>query len=325
MTKPPPLVSVLYPTYNVERFVADAIESVQAQTFTDWEIVASDDASTDTTVERLRAFASDDRIRIVEHTRNVGMTANWNQALGAARGSYVVKLDGDDAYRPETLALLLRAIAGHEDVVGAGVRTLLCDTQLNPLDGLPADDDMARAGIDPYADVIRRNDEWLGLAVRGTQLWHSCAFMVRRVTLESIGGFDEGFGCASDTELLLRLLALPGSFAHLSYPGVLYRRVAGSVSDVYRKEGWLRWEGLAANLRAMSGLRERRRLSNDEWRAYVLLWIGLQELRRSGGTDAVRERALEYVKSVPPPPAWRLAAWKLRLAGSKLARGRDPV
>lgn len=321
-----PLISILYPTWNVESFIDDAIRSVQAQTVTDWELVACDDASSDRTVERLREYAeADPRIRVVAHDSNVGMTANWNRALREARGEFVVKLDGDDAYRAETLERLLLAVRQNPAAVGAGVRTLRTDESLEPIDGLPADDDLLRSGIDPYTDQVRPNEEWLRIAVKGTQLWHSCAFMTRRTTLLSVGGFDERFGCASDTELLLRLLQLPGSFVHLAYPGVLYRRLAGSVSDIYRRQGWLRWEGMAANLKAISGLAKGRRLTTDEWRAYVLWWVTREELESRTDLEELRARTFDYLRNVSPPPSWRVALWKFRFGVSKLWRRRDPV
>jgi len=317
---------VLYPVYNVEGFVDDAIRSVQAQGEENWELVACDDASTDATVERLRHHASSDiRIRVHENVHNVGMTGNWNRALQSARGEFVVKLDGDDAYRPETLERLAAVIRSHSDLVGAGVRTLLTDENLQPLDGLPADDELARSGLDPYLDHLRLNEDWLRIAVRGIQLWHSCAFMVRRATLEQIGGFDERFGCASDTEILLRILQLPGSFAHLAYPGVLYRRVAGSVSDVYRREGWLQWEGVVANLRAMSNLSKSRNLTTDEWRTYLNLWRSREELENRSDLDNFRRRTGDYLDGVLALPAWRVALWETRIRASKLLRRRDSV
>lgn len=320
-----PLVSILYPVYNVEPYVDDAIRSVLAQSVPNWELIACDDASTDRTLEKLRQYSIvDARVRVIENAQNVGMTRNWNRALASARGEFVVKLDGDDCYLPETLARLLAAIRGDSSIVGAGVRTLQTDENLQPIEGLPAEKDLERSGIDPRADHLRRNEEWLRIAVHGTQLWHSCAFMVRRTTLEQVGGFDERFGCASDTELLLRLLALPGSFAYLAYPGVLYRRVAGSVSDVFRKHGWLRWEGTVANLLAMSKL-PTASFSRQEWRTYLNLWLSRQELEGRADLAEFRERTLSYLEGVSAPPWWRLTLWRARIAVSNLLRRRDSV
>lgn len=317
MSNGEPLISILYPVYNVAPYVGDAIASVVAQSHSNWELIACDDASSDDTVEQVENFAANEpRIRIIRNSVNVGMTANWNRALGAARGEFVMKLDGDDAYRPETVARLVRAMRS-EPLVGAGVRTLVSDEQLQPLDGLPADDEMMRAGVDPLVDQTRSTVEWKAIAVHGVQLWHSCAFMTRLETMRALGGFDERFGCASDAELILRLLSLDGNFRHLAYPGVLYRRVAGSVSDRARKEGWLRWESVNIHLRALSDLSRKRSLSSREWQRFADLWTERQELEGDVRLDALRARCGSYAADVPAPPLWRRF---LRTARARAAR-----
>jgi glycosyltransferase involved in cell wall biosynthesis len=92
-----PKVSVLVPTYNYARFLPEAIESVLAQDFTDFELLISDDASRDDSAEVIRRYAGrDPRIRCQVHGKNLGMVANWNWCLGEARGEYVKFLFGDD-------------------------------------------------------------------------------------------------------------------------------------------------------------------------------------------------------------------------------------
>ena len=86
-TAAPPRVSVLLPAYNAERFVDAAVESIRAQTFADWEIVAVDDCSRDETPARLRAWAErEPRLRYSRNPSNRGMTGNWNECLARARG-----------------------------------------------------------------------------------------------------------------------------------------------------------------------------------------------------------------------------------------------
>lgn len=263
-------VSILLPVFNVEPFVDSAIASIAAQTFGDWEVVAVDDASTDRTAEKLDAWAARDaRIRVFRNPQNRGMTGNWNRALGEARADLVIKLDGDDAFRPRTLEVLVSALQ-NDGVIAAGVRTLMCDESLEPFDGLPADDAMMHAGIDPYSDHDLPADRWFAIAAQGVQLWHSCALMWRRAVVTS--GYDERFGCASDTELVWRLLDRPGLLAHRGYPGVLYRIRPGSVSDVFRARGWLTGEGTAANLLLLHRYGRRARLPRPLRLRYASLW-----------------------------------------------------
>src|SRR5437764_6696360 len=164
-------VSVLLPAYNVERFVDAALASVQAQTFSNWEVIAVDDGSTDRTHERLLEWSRRDaRIRVYHNEGNQGMTGNWNCCLAHARREFVLKLDADDVLRPRTLEVLTAAV-DRADIVGAGVRTLLCSVDLEPFDGLPADDAMMHAGIDPYQDHRLACRRWSEIAFLGHQLW----------------------------------------------------------------------------------------------------------------------------------------------------------
>jgi glycosyltransferase involved in cell wall biosynthesis len=309
-------VSVLLPAYNAERFVDAAVQSVVGQTFTDWEVVAVDDASRDGTHQRLLDWAARDaRIRVARNERNLGMTGNWNACLARAAGDLVIKLDADDAFRPRTLELLVEALADTE-VIGAGVRTLLCSEDLEPVDGMPADDAMTRQGLDPYKDQDYPCAAWYAFAALGEQLWHSCAVMVRRETLVARHGYEERLGCASDSELVWYLLEQPARFAHRGYVGVLYRTVAGSVSDQFRARNWLTWEGTAANLLSLHRYRQGRPLSRALRMYYVQSWERWQRFRVSPEAAAlpadVRGKLEGLTAEVKPPPLWDRFVWSAR-------------
>ncbi len=99
-----------------------AVESVRAQTFQDWEIIAVDDASLTGRSNSLQAWAARDaRIRVWRNPSNRGVTGNWNECLRRARGDLVVKIDADDAWRPRTLEELTTEM-GDPSVIGSGVR-----------------------------------------------------------------------------------------------------------------------------------------------------------------------------------------------------------
>ncbi|MEM6718269.1 MAG: glycosyltransferase [Bacteroidota bacterium] len=100
-----PLVSVITPTYNTETFISDTIDSVRAQSYTNWELILVDDASSDRTVEILHEYASiDDRIKVHELETNSGAAIARNTAIEKASGSYIAFLDADDLWKPEKLA-----------------------------------------------------------------------------------------------------------------------------------------------------------------------------------------------------------------------------
>lgn len=110
-----PHVSVITPAYNVEAFIGETIESVKAQTFTDWEMIIADDGSTDRTVEVAVAQGSNDpRIR-VETYRHSGLPAiTRNRALAFARGRLLAFLDADDLWDPHKLSVQLSSLKRHD-------------------------------------------------------------------------------------------------------------------------------------------------------------------------------------------------------------------
>ncbi|TLY35205.1 MAG: glycosyltransferase family 2 protein, partial [Nitrospirae bacterium] len=104
-----PTMSVCIPTRNRMEMLREAIESVLVQTFDDFELIISDNASTDRTEDVVGAF-HDGRIRYVKLERDVGAIGNFNHCLGMARGRYVCILNDDDWMLPENLLQKARAL-----------------------------------------------------------------------------------------------------------------------------------------------------------------------------------------------------------------------
>jgi len=99
-----PLVSVIMPCYNMERFIAYTIQSVQQQTYSQWELCIVDDASTDGTANVVQAFcAQDDRIHFFVKPKHSGIANTRNQCLKMAKGRFFAFLDSDDMWHPEKL------------------------------------------------------------------------------------------------------------------------------------------------------------------------------------------------------------------------------
>ncbi|MBO7484219.1 MAG: glycosyltransferase family 2 protein [Alphaproteobacteria bacterium] len=97
-------VSIIMPLYNAERFVPQAIQSVQNQTYKKWELLIVDDASTDRSLSIAKKFAeSDDRIKVFHHPQNLGISATRNSALEQASGRYIAFLDADDTWARQKL------------------------------------------------------------------------------------------------------------------------------------------------------------------------------------------------------------------------------
>ena len=104
-----PLVSVIMPCYNMERFISETIASVQRQTYSYWELLIVDDASTDKTAEIVKDIQNqDDRIKFVIKSDHSGIADTRNQCLNMAQGLYLAFLDSDDIWHPEKLERQLK-------------------------------------------------------------------------------------------------------------------------------------------------------------------------------------------------------------------------
>jgi glycosyltransferase involved in cell wall biosynthesis len=114
-----PRVSVIMAVFNEERFLAEAVDSVLAQTFADFELIVSDDGSTDATVALADSFAQrDGRVRVLRAEQNQGKPFALNRALAVRRGELIAWLDGDDTMLPDKLALQVAALDADLDAAG---------------------------------------------------------------------------------------------------------------------------------------------------------------------------------------------------------------
>ena len=100
---PPPAVSVVMSCYNASRFLAEAIESILRQTFTDFEFIIIDDGSTDDTLDIIRTYAQTDPRIVVIEKANTGLADSLNVGIGAARGEWIARQDADDVSFPDRL------------------------------------------------------------------------------------------------------------------------------------------------------------------------------------------------------------------------------
>jgi glycosyltransferase involved in cell wall biosynthesis len=326
MTMGDPLISVVVPCFNGAAWVSHAVESVLNQDERDFELILADDASTDASVDIVRRAAkADSRVRVLLSERNRGMTANWNTGLATARGRFICKLDCDDAWRPGTLHSLLGAFVKFPELTAAFCRTVQCDAQLEPTDAYLGDQAFLRRGFDPSLDCVRPAEDWYEWCFDDIQIWHSNAFMIRRSTMvDHLGGWDQRFGCASDTDLILRVLELGGEVAHLGHVGVRYRATPGSVSSNGRRQGWVSVEGQLACALSLQRTSDRKPLSRH---------LALQRRRYRAALHKFRDREdyhpphrvakghVELMEELRRMPASSRMAWRARCWLSELLRG----
>ncbi len=129
-----PLVSVIMPCYNMEKFIAYTIESVQRQTYPHWELLIVDDTSTDRTAEIVKSHQNqDDRIHFIVKPKHSGIADTRNQCLKMAKGRFLAFLDADDVWHPEKLEQQLKFMMKRK--IGFSYSSYDCiDEEGNPLE-----------------------------------------------------------------------------------------------------------------------------------------------------------------------------------------------
>jgi len=128
LLKKEPLVSILMTAYNREKYIAEAIESVLASTYTNFELIIVDDGSKDRTVEIARSFEKkDNRIKVYVNETNLGDYPNRNKAASYARGKYLKYLDSDDVIYEHSLTVMVEAIEKFPNVAYAFLSATIQD------------------------------------------------------------------------------------------------------------------------------------------------------------------------------------------------------
>lgn len=211
-----PLVSVIIPTYLHRNFIMQTLESVFAQTFTDFEVIVVNDGSPDDTVSVLRPLIAEEKIRYIEQ-QNAGQAAARNRGLAEAKGEYIAFLDDDDLWLPDKLKWQVDALDA--------------DAQLGVIGGT-AEVRSVGGGIEDVPGVtgcITRE-----MICRGCPMLSPGQSLIRRSILMQVGGFDSRIWGADDWDLWLRL-SLITRIVIEERKVLIYRAHDGSASRNQRK------------------------------------------------------------------------------------------
>lgn len=206
-----PTVSVVVPSYQNAAYIVATIDSVLAQTFTDFELLVSDHSSTDGTWELLQGY-TDPRITLTRYPTGGGAPANWNAVTAQATGRYIKLVCGDDLLAPDALEKQVAALQSHPTAVLAASRRSLIDAVGEPL--------MESRGLGSLTGLVPGMTAIKALVRSGTNLLGEPAcVLVRRDSLESVGGWDGAQPYLIDQATYMHvlrhgdLLAVPGTLA----------------------------------------------------------------------------------------------------------------
>jgi glycosyltransferase involved in cell wall biosynthesis len=224
-----PLVSIGLPVYNGESFVAEAIQCVLAQTFSNWELIICDNGSTDRTVTICRQFADrDTRIRVYQNARNMGVAFNFNEVFRLSRGQYFKWIAHDDLFAPEFVDVCLQVLETDRHVVMAFPRISYVDGSGRLLRRQVSDLSI----LGPTAES--RVDRLTLLERQSTDIFWSLYGLIRRDVLEQTG--LHGLYGGSDQVLLLDLVLL-GCLKQVE-KDLFFRREHPAAASVRQGGGW---------------------------------------------------------------------------------------
>ncbi|MCP4687391.1 MAG: glycosyltransferase [Desulfobacterales bacterium] len=186
----PPVVSVLMSAYNERRWIGEAIESILAQTWGDFELIIADDGSNDGTSRIIEGYkAVDRRIRVITHPEPMGLANTLNEMIGVARGFYFARMDGDDIAREDRFEKQIRYLKKHPEVgmVGSFCREMDADGRIVGTWRRPTTDFALQKALYKYNPFI-----------------HS-SVILRREVFDKVGLYNPACRYAQDIELWLRV------------------------------------------------------------------------------------------------------------------------
>src|SRR6185437_10188350 len=207
-----PTASVVLPAYNSERFLHEAIESILAQSYTDFELIVIDDCSKDGTWRVIQEFASrDPRVVALRNDRNLNLAKTLNRGIQAARGKYIVRMDHDDVSRKDRLERQIAYLEAHPEVGIVGSTMQIIDEQGRPV---------GKRRYNASDAEIRRK------IFRYSPFCHP-SIVMRKDVVERAGLYDHRFNPAEDYELYFRI-GMHALFGNLDEPLLRYRIVSGT-------------------------------------------------------------------------------------------------
>lgn len=298
-------VSVIIPIYNVEKYIAVAVQSVLNQTYENFELLIVDDGSPDRSVEICQQF-TDPRIKIIRQ-KNRGLAGARNTGIRNAQGTYLAFLDGDDLWLPEMLEKNIAHLETSPDVGISFNRSAFIDEAGNELG--------------TYT-MPQLKDIDVPCLLRGSPIGNGSAAVIRREVLEAIrfqdnlyGSvedfyFDDRFRQSEDIEFWLRIvIQTPWKIAGIPDVMTLYRVNTASLSANFLKQ-FESWEKVFEKTRSYAA--EKVEPWESMARAYQLRYLARSAVRMQAGEAAVQliNRALStYWRILLEEPRRTILTW----------------
>ena len=310
-----PLVTVITVFLNAQRFMEEAITSVFAQTYSNWELLLVDDGSTDGGTDIAKGYARlyPDKVSYLEHNghENRGISASLNLGISMARGKYLAFLDSDDIWLSEKLERQVSILNAHHEAIMVYGQTQywyswIGDAEKNP------DDLMIHPGFEPDSLItpplllIRSLREEIPIPCPSD-------VMVRRQAATEVGGFEDSFRRIFTDQVFYAKLSLTGAVFVSGQNWFKYRKHAGSAVAVVKKQGrlrsarlaYLKWLERYVNDHAIIDPRVHDAIRNAKFRCLLPGLFRLQPHLRYR-VLFVKERFKAFVRRILPVALYRM-------------------
>ena len=206
MNKEQPLISVLMPAYNAEKYISESIDSILNQSYKNFEFIIIDDFSTDKTYEIIKKYSKQDsRIKCFKNSKNLGIAGNRNRLIKMAKGKYIVWQDADDISFSFRLAKQTSFMQTHKNVgiCGSFIQSF-DDKGFKDIRRYPFSDDSLRKNIFLYSPVAQP------------------AAIIRKSVLNQVGLYNSKYPPAEDLDMSFRLGSC-SKFANIQESLIYYR------------------------------------------------------------------------------------------------------
>jgi hypothetical protein len=298
-----PLISVIMPVYNGEKYLHEAVESILAQTLADFELIVIDDGSTDRSAAILESFRQNDaRVIVQHHSQNQGIVAANNTGLAIARGKYIARMDADDISLPERFEKQAAYLEKHPEIEILGSAIRLIDERGQTIGMLSAPrDDLA----------IRWTSLFSSPFMQPTIMFHHS--VVTEHALSYRGSKEQ----AEDFDFSIRLLEHVRGF-NLTESLYIYRVHPGSVTSYFNGKVYMKSATILANLQEQfPGLA----ITYDQVQQVAGALLGTSSIRwkRAEAADTYLRVWQAFSEKCSPDPAYYQLKKSVALIAAKMA------
>lgn len=298
-----PLVSVIVATYNSSKYVCATLDSIIAQSYSNIEIIITDDCSTDNTVDVCRRWILDnsnknENIRLLEAAKNTGVTGNANRGFNVSKGEWIKFIAGDDLLAPTAIEAYVKFVTGHPNVRHLRARAVHFVNELSK-------EDLARPDkISQYMYEESVTAEKQFSVITKTFFGSGPTYFVHADTMRSLGGFDERFYMQEDYPFFIKMIGHGYKMYYMDYVTVYKRIVPTSIQ--YDKTEDALFPKNKIRMICEWKYQYKMEVLNPLWRSFLRysLWIQSLIIKLGNSKKSIICKFLYYIYRATDPFVW---------------------